>query len=216
MYKFFDSKSGTCFISPFIIFMKALTKRIAVCITGSTGSIYGYRLLLATSQIKEVETHLVVTKSAEAVLEQELKITKKEVEKLASYSYDEHDFFAPIASGSFRLNGTVVAPCSMKTLSAIATGYEENLVGRAASVALKERWPLILLTRETPLSVIHIKNMLAAAEAGAVIMPPLPPLYFSVNDLNTLVDYTVGRVLTMLGIQNPLHREWGEERLKHT
>jgi 4-hydroxy-3-polyprenylbenzoate decarboxylase len=186
-----------------------MSKRIVVCITGSTGSIYGYRLLLATSKIKEVETFAVMTKTGKLVLKQELGLTATEVLTLASHNYDEHDFMAPIASGSFRVDGTVIAPCSMKTLSAVATGYEENLVSRAASVALKEKWPLILLTRESPLSVIHLKNMLSVAEAGGIIMPPLPPLYFETRELNLLVDITVGRILYMLGIKTELHKEWG-------
>jgi 4-hydroxy-3-polyprenylbenzoate decarboxylase len=185
-----------------------MSKRIVVCITGSTGSIYGYRLLLATSKIKELETFVVITKTGKLVLKQELGLTAKEVSELASHSFDEHDFMAPIASGSFRVDGAVIAPCSMKTLAAVATGYEENLVSRVASVALKEKWPLILLTRETPLSIIHLKNMLSVAEAGGIIMPPLPPLYFDTRELNPLVDITIGRVLYMLGIKTELHREW--------
>lgn len=184
-------------------------KRIVVCITGSTGSVYGYRFLLATSEMKQIETHVVVTRSAGLVLRQELRKEVSDVKALSTHFYDEHDFLAPIASGSFSVDGTVIVPCSMKTLSAVATGYEENLVSRVASVALKERRPLILVVRETPLSTIHLKNMLAVSEAGAVVMPPLPPLYFGVIDFEKLTDYTVGRILTMLGISTRLHREWG-------
>ncbi len=191
------------------LLQRELPARLVVCVTGSTGAIYGYRLLLAASQLKSLETHLVVTKTGAMVLKQEVGLGKESLVRLATYSYDEHDFMAPIASGSFRVNGTVIAPCSMKTLAGIATAYEENLVTRAASVALKEKWPLIVLTRETPLSVIHLRNMLTVAEAGGTIMPPLPPLYFGETNFQVLVDLTIGRVLDMLGITTSLHREWG-------
>lgn len=172
---------------------------------------YGYRLLVAARNVSGLETSLIVTRAAETVLKQEAGIGRSEVEELADHVYDEMDFMAPVASGSFRLDGTVVAPCSMKTLAGIAVAYEENLVIRAGSVALKERRPLILLTRETPLSPIHLKNMLSVAEAGGIIMPPLPPLYFKTGSLQELVDLTVGRILGMLGIDTPLKREWGSK-----
>ncbi len=185
-----------------------MPKRITVCITGSSGSIYGIRLLQSLKEAQGIETHLVISKPGMLVIKQELDLTKGEVSKLASYAYDVDNFNAPIASGSFVSEGTVIAPCSMKTLSAIAMGYEDNLISRAASVSLKERRKLILMVRETPISTIHLENMLAVSKAGGIIMPPLPPLYFGTKDFDKLVDMTIGRVLTMLGIRSRLHKEW--------
>jgi len=186
--------------------------RIVVCITGATGAIYGYRLLLALKDIKSVETHLVVTKDAETTLKLETNLKYDDISGLAEHTYDEYDFEAPISSGSFITSGTVIAPCSMKTLSAVANGYEQNLVSRTAMVSLKERRPLILMVRETPLSIIHLKNMLNVAEAGGIIMPPMPPFYFKIENINEMIDLTVGRVLSMLGIDNALMKQWGMDR----
>lgn len=184
-------------------------KKIVVGITGSTGGLYGYRLLLACRNKDDVETHVVVSSSALKVLKLEADVELDDIKSLSDHLYDEQEFTAPIASGSFQNSGMVIAPCSMKTLSSIATGFEQNLVTRAAMVALKERRPLILLARETPLNLIHLRNMVQITEAGGTIFPPLPPLYFNVKDLTEMVDLTVGRVLNMLGIQTKLMREWG-------
>lgn len=184
-------------------------KKIVVGITGSTGGLYGYRLLLACRNKDDVETHVVVSSSALKVLKLEADVELDDIKSLSDHLYDEQEFTAPIASGSFQNSGMVIAPCSMKTLSSIATGFEQNLVTRAAMVALKERRPLILLARETPLNLIHLRNMVQITEAGGTIFPPLPPLYFNVEDLTEMVDLTVGRVLNMLGIQTKLMREWG-------
>ena len=188
-----------------------MAKRIVVAVTGSTGAVYGYRLLLAASKIKGLETHAVISNGATKTLKLETGLDASDIEKLAAYVYGEYDFTAKIASGSFITSGMVVAPCSMKTLSAIAMGFEQNLVSRAAMVTLKERRPLILLARETPLNLIHLRNMVQVTEAGGIIMPPLPPLYFGENDITKLVDLTVGRILTMFGVENNLMREWGVE-----
>ncbi len=185
-----------------------MKKRLVVAITGSTGAIYGYRLLLAASKIRDVETHLIFSNGAAKTMKIETGLDREDVEKLASFSYDEYDFAANISSGSFSTSGMIVAPCSMKTLSSIATGYEQNLVARAAMVTLKERRPLILMARETPLNLIHLRNMVTVTEAGGIIMPPLPPFYFNVKDINELVDLTIGRALNMVGIDNSLMREW--------
>lgn len=184
-------------------------KRIVICITGATGSIYGYRLLLACANIQQLESHVVITKSAEKTLEIEMGLLARDVLKNATHHYSENDFTAPIASGSFNTDGMIIAPCSMKTLSSIATGFEQNLVTRAAMVALKERRPLILMTRESPLSSIHLRNMLTVNQAGGTIMPPLPPFYFGLKNVEELVDITVGRVLSMLGFETKLHKQWG-------
>lgn len=189
-----------------------MPKRIIIAITGSTGAIYGYRLLLATKNIEDLETHLVISSAASQVLKMETGKDAREIEKLATYQHDEYDFTSSIASGSFVTSGMIVAPCSMKTLSAIANGYEQNLVSRSAMVCLKERRPLILLARETPLNLIHLRNMEQITEAGGTIMPPLPPLYFGMNDITELIDLTIGRVLNMLGIRTKLMKEWGVDK----
>ncbi len=188
-----------------------MSKRIVIAMTGSTGAVYGYRLLLAAREVKDLETHLIISESATKILEMETGKSVKDLEGLATFLHDENDFTAGIASGSFVTAGMIVAPCSMKTLSAIANGYEQNLVSRAAMVSLKERRPLILLARETPLSLIHLRNMVQITEAGGTIMPPLPPLYFGTDDITSLVDFTVGRVLNMLGVRTKLMREWSVE-----
>lgn len=188
-----------------------MNKRVVVAITGSTGAIYGYRLLLACRDKTDVETHLIVSATAEKTLKMETGLDVDKIRELADYSYGEYEFTASVASGSFQTEGMIVAPCSMKTLSAIAMGFEQNLIARAAMVALKERRPLILLARETPLNLIHLRNMVQVTEAGGTIMPPLPPLYFKVSNLEHMVDLTVGRVLNMLGMRTNLMREWGED-----
>ncbi len=188
-----------------------MAKRIVVAITGSTGAVYGYRMLLAASKVKGLETHVIISEGATKTIKLETGMEASELEKLAFRVYDEFDFTANIASGSFITSGMVVAPCSMKTLSSIAMGFEHNLVSRAGMVTLKEKRPLILLARETPLNLIHLRNMVQVTEAGGTIMPPLPPLYFGEKDITKLVDLTVGRVLNMLGVETGLMREWGSE-----
>jgi 4-hydroxy-3-polyprenylbenzoate decarboxylase len=184
-------------------------KRVVIAVTGSTGAVYGVRALQICHELKDVETHAVVSSGAEATLRIETRSTRDDLKKYADYFYEETDFEAAIASGSFKTSGMIVAPCSMKTLSSIATGYENNLISRAASVHLKERRPLILLTRETPLSLIHLRNMVQVTEAGGVIMPPLPPLYFEMNNFEKMVDLTVGRALSLIGVETEFRREWG-------
>lgn len=188
-------------------------KRVVIAVTGSTGAIYGVRALEICSEIREIETHAVVSAGAEATLRIETRKTRDELKGKADYFYEETDFEAPIASGSFQTTGMIIAPCSMKTLSSIATGYENNLVSRAASVHLKERRPLVLLTRETPLSLIHLRNMVQVTEAGGIIMPPLPPLYFEMSDFGKMVDLTVARSLSLIGVETPFKKEWGKEKL---
>lgn len=188
-----------------------MKKRIVVGITGSTGAVYGYRLLKALNEINEVESHVVLSSAGAQTLDIEAKIKPEEIRKLSTKFYGEYDFASSISSGSFQTAGMVIAPCSMKTLSSIATGLEQNLIARAAMVTLKERRPLVLLARETPLNLIHLRNMVQVTEAGGTIMPPLPPLYFNVKDVIELVDLTVGRVLNMLGIETKLMREWKGE-----
>lgn len=188
-----------------------MKKRLVVAVTGSTGVIYGYRLLKASREFTDFETHVVISNGAEKVLKAETGLELSDLRKYSDFIYDEYDFAASISSGSFITEGMVIAPCSMKTLSAVATGYEQNLVARAAAVTLKERRPLILLARETPLSLIQLRNMVQVTEAGAIVMPPLPPLYSGKTDITELADLTVGRVLNMLGARTELLKEWSQD-----
>jgi len=191
-----------------------MSERIVVAITGATGVIYGYRLLLALQTMENVETHLVVSEQAERILKSELSLSIEDVKKLSRRFYEESDFYSPISSGSFVTSGMVIAPCSMRTLSSIANGYEDNVIVRAASVTLKERRRLILLTRETPLNLIHIRNMESVTLAGGIVMPPLPPLYFGKKTMEELVDLTVGRILSLLGLRSNLLKQWGDHNLQ--
>ncbi|MBN1878129.1 MAG: UbiX family flavin prenyltransferase [Anaerolineae bacterium] len=181
--------------------------RIIIGISGASGAIYGVRLLQAL-QALEVETHLVITPQAEIALEEETSWTLTAVKALATVVYAPDDLAATIASGSFSTNGMVVAPCSIKTLSAIAYSYTDNLLTRAADVMLKEGRPLILMVRETPLHLGHLRLMVRAAECGAILMPPIPTFYARPSTIEDLIDQTIGRVLARLGVQNNLCRVW--------
>jgi len=181
--------------------------RLIVAITGASGVVYGNRLLEALRE-KKVETYLVVSKVAESVIEHELKTTKRELEKLANYVYDVNDLSAPIVSGSFKTDGMIVIPCSMKTLAGITHGYSDNLILRAADVTLKEKRKLILVPRETPLSVVHLRNMLDLASQGVFILPAMPAYYHKPEKLEDLIDFIVGKALDLLGIQHELFKRW--------
>ena len=201
-----------------------MKKRIIVAICGASGSIYGIRLLKALLE-NPLNIYLVISASGYRVMEHETGyndgcnlasfinfLKKQEIifHKDAELNiYEQDDFFTPPASGSFIHHGMVIAPCSMSTLGAIASGISDNLIQRAADVCLKEKRPLILLTRETPLSLIHIKNMYRAAESGAVIMPPCPGFYSKPANLEDLIDSVIARVLNHLNIKQTLFREWG-------
>jgi 4-hydroxy-3-polyprenylbenzoate decarboxylase len=177
--------------------------RLVVGITGASGVIYGIRLLEAL-QRTQVETHLVLSKAARVTIAQETEYKVSQVEALAHTSYSPDDIGAAIASGSFATRGMAVIPCSMKSLSGIATSYSADLMARAADVTLKEGRPLVLVVRETPLHLGHLQLMAQAAEAGAVIMPPLPAFYTHPRTIQDIVDQTVGRVLARLGIESDL------------
>ncbi|HSE92585.1 MAG TPA: UbiX family flavin prenyltransferase [Methylomirabilota bacterium] len=182
--------------------------RLVVAITGATGSIYGIRLLEVLRGYADMETHLVISRPGKRTLVEETDWSVAEVEALATHRHENSDIGAPIASGSFRTAGMVVAPCSMKTAAAIATCHSENLVARAADVTLKEGRPLIMLVRETPLHVGHLKCMLALAEMGAVVLPPMPAFYNRPRDLDDIVNHTIARVLDRLGLPQTLVPEW--------
>jgi len=182
--------------------------RLIVAITGSSGAIYGVRLLEALRAAQKVEVHLVISKAGRLTLALETGRKVREVEKLAQHVHRDEDLAATIASGSFKTAGMIVAPCSMKTLSGIVHSYADNLVVRAADVVLKERRTLVLMPRETPLHVGHCRLLLQAAEMGAVIAPPMPAFYNAPRTLEDAVDHSVGRVLDLFDIDSALVRRW--------
>lgn len=184
---------------------------VLVSMTGATGAIYGIRLLEVLREL-EVETHLVVSRWAEATIKTETDRRVDDVRALATVVHDEHDLAAAPASSGFATAGMVIAPCSMRTLAAVANGLADNLVQRAAAVHLEEGGRLVLLARESPLSVIHLENMLRVAKAGAVVAPPVPAFYAKLRTLDEMVDHTVGRALDQLGVEHELIRRWAERR----
>jgi len=182
-------------------------RRVVVGITGASGAIYGVRILEALRAMK-VERHLIVSRAAHITLHQETALSLTAVEALGTCVHAPGDLAAPIASGSFRTHGMVIAPCSIKTLSAVANSYSGNLLVRAADVVLKEGRPLILAVRETPLHLGHLRLMVRAAELGAVIFPPIPSFYARPLTVDSLVNQTVGRILARLGLDNDLYDVW--------
>jgi 4-hydroxy-3-polyprenylbenzoate decarboxylase len=182
--------------------------RLVVGITGATGAIYGIRLLDILRGQSELETHLVLSLPAKRTIVEETTWPVAEVEALATHRYDNRDIGASIASGSFRTAGMIVAPCSIKTAGAIASCHTDTLIARAADVTLKEGRPLILLIRETPLHLGHLRCLSALAEMGAVIMPPVPAFYNRPRDLDDIVNATVARVLDRLNLPQTLVPEW--------
>jgi len=186
--------------------------RIFVGITGASGVIYGVRLIEELSKLG-VEVHVSFTPTAERIIAHELGVDPASVKRLAKYYWNYDDLEAPPSSGSFPLDAVVVAPCSTKTLAAIAHGISDNLITRVAEVALKERRKLILLIRETPLSLVHIRNMLMVTKAGGVIMPASPPFYHRPRTIDDLVNAVVGRLMDLIGVENRLAPRWGVDRL---
>ncbi len=182
-------------------------RRLVVAVTGATGAIYAQRLLLHLRALA-VETHLLVTPAGVLNLKAELGLDRDALEALATRSYNVRDVGADIASGSFATDGMIVAPCSMKTLAAVAHGLSDNLVTRAADVCLKERRRLLLMVRETPFNLAHLRNMTAVTEMGAIVFPPLPAFYFKPASIEQMVDHTLGRALQLLGIEQQLSPQW--------
>jgi 4-hydroxy-3-polyprenylbenzoate decarboxylase len=182
---------------------------LVVAITGSSGVVYGVRLLEECKKLG-IETELIVSKAAETLLKLELNKDVAALKKLATKSHAPDDMMAPIASGSYKVDGMVVAPCSMKTLGAIANGISDNLITRAADVTLKQERKLVLVPRETPLNAIHLENMLKLKLAGAIILPAMPAFYHSPKEISDLVDFVVGRILEMFDVEHKLYRKWGE------
>lgn len=183
-------------------------ERVIVGITGASGTIYGVRLLEVLRDLG-VETHLVLSEAARRVAGLETGYGVGEIEALADYSWVNDEIAAPIASGSFRTSGMIVAPCSIKSLSAIAHSYNDSLLARAADVCLKERRKLVLVVRETPLHLGHLRLMAEVTEYGAVVLPPMPAFYHRPETIADLVDQTVGKVLDQFGLEHDLFRRWG-------
>ncbi|MBF8178528.1 MAG: UbiX family flavin prenyltransferase [Burkholderiaceae bacterium] len=183
-------------------------KRLIIAITGATGVIYGIRLLQVLRDIASVETHLLISEAGVLNLHQELDMKRKDVEALADVVHNVRDVGAAIASGSFQSDGMIIAPCSMKTLAAVAHGFSDNLISRAADVVLKERRRLVLMVRETPFNLAHLRNMTAVTEMGGIIFPPLPGFYHRPASIAEMVDHTTGRVLDLFDIQHSLTPRW--------
>ena len=191
------------------MFESVVAKPFIIGISGASGALYAIRLLLALQNIKEIETHLVVSPGGEQMLKHEEVLPLDEVLALADFYYSPDDFFAPMASGSFSSAGMVIVPCSMKRLSGVANSYGDDLMGRAADVMLKERRRLVLLVRETPLHSGHLELMLKVSRLGGVIMPPVPALYQKPATIVEMADQTVGRILSLFQIKTNLYQPWG-------
>jgi 4-hydroxy-3-polyprenylbenzoate decarboxylase len=183
-------------------------KRLIIAITGATGAVYGVRLLQVLRDLHCIETHLMVSDAGVLNLHQELDMNRKEVEALADVVHNVRDVGASIASGSFQSEGMIIAPCSMRTLAAVAHGLSDTLITRAADVVLKERRRLVLMVRETPLNLAHLRNMTAVTEMGGIIYPPLPGFYHRPQTIAEMVDHTVGRVLDLFAIPHALTPRW--------
>src|ERR1700744_1628708 len=192
---------------------KSKAERLVIGLSGASGVAYGIRALEALRELG-IESHLVMTKPAEMTIGYETRLSPKQVAAKADYSYAINDIAAPIASGSFKTQGMLVAPCSGRTMSEIAPGVTTSLLTRAADVMLKERRPLVLMVRETPLHLGHLRTMVRLAEMGAIILPPVPAFYAAPKTLADLVDQMVGRALDLLGYEWPTMHRWGEDLAK--
>lgn len=189
--------------------MSGRPRRIVVAITGATGAVYGVQLLRRLHAAPGVETHLVISDAASLTLHQELGLQRRDAEALADVVHRNRDIGASIASGSFQTDGMVIAPCSMKTLAAVAHGLSDNLVTRAADVMLKERRRLVLMVRETPFNLAHLRNMTAVTEMGGIVFPPLPSFYHRPATIEEMVEHTVDRAVDLLGLDNAHAPRWG-------
>ena len=185
-----------------------MTRRIIVGLTGAAGSIYGVRILQELRKIEDVESHLIVSRAGLLNVVTELDMHRRDLEALADVVHSDRDIGANIASGSYRTDGMIVAPCSMKTLAAIGTGLTDNLVARAADVVLKERRRLLLMVREAPLNLVHLRNMTTVTEMGGIIFPPVPSFYAKLESIDAMVDQSVGRVLDLFDVGSGLVRRW--------
>ena len=182
--------------------------RLVIGITGATGAIYGIRLLEVLSSYKDVETHLIVSEAAEEIINYETDWKVERIKALAARCYDINDIGASLSSGSYKRDGMIIAPCSMKTVSALANSYTDNLITRAADIALKERKRLVVLPRETPLHLGHLRNLVKLTEMGAIVFPPLPGFYHKPRSIQDIIDHTVGKVLDLFEIEQNLFPRW--------
>ena len=182
---------------------------ILIAITGATGIKMAIKLIEVLNE-KKINTELIISKAAELVIQKEADYSLSEIRKLSTQWYDVHDLAAAPASGSHIIEAMVIVPCTMKTLAAIANGYADNLITRAADVTIKEKRKLVLVVRESPLSAIHLENMLKLARLGVVIAPPVPSYYIKPKSVEELVNYTVGRILDQININNEIKR-WGDD-----
>lgn len=184
-------------------------KRLIIAMTGATGAIYGVRMLQVLRQQDDWETHLVISAAGLVNLKHELDMGRSELYELADVTHGIDDIAASIASGGFKTEGMIIAPCSMKTLAAVAHGFGDNLISRGADVVLKERRRIVVMPRETPLNLVHIRNMAVVTEMGGIIFPPMPAFYNKTNSMAAMVDETVGRVLDMFGVNvEGLYEPW--------
>lgn len=182
--------------------------KLIVAIAGASGAIYGIRLLEILKEISSVETHLIISKSANITINSETKYKISEVKALADFVHSVDDISACLASGSFKMDGMIIAPCSIKTMSAIAHSYCDNLITRSADVILKERKKLVLLLRETPLHLIHLRNMVSVTEAGGIIYPPVPAFYSNPETIDDIVNHTLYRALDLFSIETGKLKRW--------
>ena len=186
-----------------------MTKCLVIAITGASGAVYGVRMLQALARLDEWESHLVLSASGALTAMHELDLHKGQIEAMADVVHNVKDIGASIASGSFQCEGMVIAPCSMRTLAAVAHGLADNLVTRAADVMLKERRRLVLLARETPLNLAHLRNMTAVTELGGIVCPPVPAFYQHPQSIEDIVAHTVGRTLDLFGVPHEgMVRRW--------
>lgn len=188
---------------------------LVIGMTGATGAAIGVRLLAALRDL-DVKTHLIISKWARATIQMETPYSVKEVAALAYKTYPEYDQAAAISSGSFRVDGMVVVPCSMKTLAAIRSGYGDGLIARAADVTLKEQRKLVLVPREAPLNAIHLENMLALTRAGALMLPPMPAFYNNPKTVDDIINHTVSRILDQFSLDNDITERWTGPRPSST
>jgi 4-hydroxy-3-polyprenylbenzoate decarboxylase len=185
-----------------------MPRRIVVAISGASGAVYGVRLLQVLHETPGLESHLMVSGAGWRNVEEEHGLQRADIEALADHVHDIANIGASVASGSFQCSGMVVAPCSMRTLAAIAHGLSDNLITRAADVVLKERRRLVLMVRESPLSLVHLRNMVSASEAGAIICPPMPAFYLCPQNVDDIVEFSVARVLDLLDVPHTLTARW--------
>jgi len=182
--------------------------KLIIAITGASGAIFGIRLLEILKEIDDIQTHLIISKSAGLTIKSETNYKLNDIKAVADFSYNPDDISACLASGSFKTDGMIIAPCSIKTMSAIAHSYCDNLITRSADVTLKEKRKLILMLRETPLHLTHLRNMVAIAENGGILYPPVPAFYSNPETIDDLVNHTVYRMLDLFEIDNDKLKRW--------